>query len=509
MSKRTKIILFFILALGLFLRVYQLGRENFFLDEILTAEGFSRSLADFPRYWCQRGYLPGYFIIMHSWMKLFGTGEFAVRFPSVVFGVMSIYIMFLLGKRLFNEKVGLLGSYLFAVSTINIYYSQWAKPYSLAVLFVLLSFLFLSEALEKNTPLLWVSYISFTLLALFSHATTLPILMSQALFIALFWSRYKRHIKVKQVVSTFAIILLVYLPVLLILLISVVQRMDKLLINHSRVFHSSFGHIANIFNLFGGKIDKHVLYTSTSNPDLVVPTNIFGIILFLLCLVGIFSVFHFNKNEDAQKKKEVASGSLLSLWIGVPFVLQFFSSWLNSVLGSVEHELHVSCAYYLLVSKGVMFFRYKWRVLLILFIMVMGILFIREYYHVEKKTNWRKICNYIRENIKEDEKTAFAITSYGEINALSYYRAPSLVGIERKEVLKKSPKDSIEIKHEDLKSLELFSVEELVYKGIWFVHWNIPFSTSSDIIKILHNNYGLVEKREFCDVSVYHFRIKE
>ena len=125
MYKKTKIILLLIIFLGLSLRLYQLGKESPSLDELLTIfHSFlftpPGDLSVLVKYWFSNGHFPTYFIMMHYWMKLFGTGEAAVRFPSVIFGVLSIWLVFLLARRLFDEKVALLAGYLFAVSTINI-----------------------------------------------------------------------------------------------------------------------------------------------------------------------------------------------------------------------------------------------------------------------------------------------------------------------------------------------------------------------------------------------------
>ncbi len=213
-ENKYKIILFFVLSIGVLLRIYRLGVESLFVDEAMVAWKSSASIKEILRFWLSGGHFPTYFIIMDYWIKVFGSGEFALRFPSAVFGVLSIYLVFLLGKKIFDERTGLLASYLFATSVINIYYSQCARPYSMALFFVLLSFFFFLEALERNTRGAWFRYSIFTLTALLTSTSTLPVLLCQIIFVYFSWERYRGYITTKRIMTVYALILFIYLPFL-------------------------------------------------------------------------------------------------------------------------------------------------------------------------------------------------------------------------------------------------------------------------------------------------------
>jgi len=53
-------------------------------------------------------------------MKLFGVNEFAVRLPSIFLSSLGIFLLFLIGKYLYNEKVGLIAAFLFAINGLII-----------------------------------------------------------------------------------------------------------------------------------------------------------------------------------------------------------------------------------------------------------------------------------------------------------------------------------------------------------------------------------------------------
>jgi len=509
MQKKTRIILFFVITFGSILRIYELGRESLHIDEAATAIGSSLpSIPALIQYWFSVGHQSPYFLMMHYWIKLFGQSEFALRLPSAVFGVMSIYIMFLLARRLFNnEKTALLSSYLLAVSTINIYYSQCARPYSIVVFLVLMSFLFLLRALEKNTKPLWATYICFTLFSLLINTSTLPILICHLLFIVLFWTRYRSYIKPGRIALVFGLILLAYLPFLVMFIRPNIRYIDAA----GRFSMLSLNTFMHHFNIFGGEIYQEIMYANpTRNPALIIPTNIFGIMLSMLCLAGVF-----NSLKARNRNRECKTVTLLTLWLAIPIVLPFiFSHLVAPVFGPVRYVLYVSCAYYLLIGKGVMSLKKNLRLLLLTFIVLMGLVSLQEYYRVEKRTNWKNIANYIEQNIKDDEKTFLEISypvqiSFIEHEMLYYYKAPSITGIR----LDKSSKGMSNKKIHDLKwkpaRVEWRDLEEIDTEGIWLVVWHsIAPALKSDTIKKLQDRYALLERNEFCDVSLLHFRIR-
>lgn len=169
-----KKLLFWILLLGLILRLVSLN-QSFWLDEAtsgLVARNFNFgeiiskfSPGDF--------HPPFYYLLLKVWSMIFGTSEIALRSLSVIFGVASIYLVYLIGKKISDKKVGLIAAVLLATSGLHVYYSQEARMYTLATLLV--SFLVYSFLKEK-----WVLFS--TLLVLIAM-TDYPAL----LIIPIFW----------------------------------------------------------------------------------------------------------------------------------------------------------------------------------------------------------------------------------------------------------------------------------------------------------------------------------
>ncbi len=141
-----------ILGIGLLLRLISLN-QSLWLDEginIMAAKSFSLwgiltqyAVADF--------HPPGWFAVLWVFGKVFGYSEIALRMPSVLFGVITIYLVYLIGKRLVSKKVGLLAALLLSINPLHIYYSQEARMYSLAALAVSLNMLFFINLIKGNT----------------------------------------------------------------------------------------------------------------------------------------------------------------------------------------------------------------------------------------------------------------------------------------------------------------------------------------------------------------------
>lgn len=135
------------LVIGLVLRLISLN-QSLWLDEATSALAARMSLINlFTKFLPNDFHPPLYYLILKYWTQVFGSSEISLRIPSVIFGVATIYIIFLIGKKLYNEKIGIIAAVLLATSGLHVYYSQEARMYSLAALLVsALIYSFLQES---------------------------------------------------------------------------------------------------------------------------------------------------------------------------------------------------------------------------------------------------------------------------------------------------------------------------------------------------------------------------
>ncbi|GEM_PF-1551092 len=82
--------------------------------------------------------------------KLFGINEISARLPSVIFGTLSIILIFFIGKRFFGTTVGLVSALLLAFIPFEIAWSRTCRMYSMYQFFFLLGFFAFYRGFENE-----------------------------------------------------------------------------------------------------------------------------------------------------------------------------------------------------------------------------------------------------------------------------------------------------------------------------------------------------------------------
>ncbi|MGH9025376.1 MAG: glycosyltransferase family 39 protein [Acidimicrobiia bacterium] len=142
------------IAAGVVLRF--VTRSELWLDEALTVNVASLPIDEISDALRQDGAPPLYYVLLHGWMEVFGTGNFAVRALSGVFGVLTIPAMWFAGRRLggrhaderVRQVVATTAVVLFATSPFAIRYATETRMYALVMLLVVVGYLALCRALE-------------------------------------------------------------------------------------------------------------------------------------------------------------------------------------------------------------------------------------------------------------------------------------------------------------------------------------------------------------------------
>jgi mannosyltransferase len=103
---------------------------------------------------------PLFFLLMHFWVKLFGTGIFSVRFLPALFGSVSVLYVYKIGNRFFNRFVAILSSLIFSFSDLVTYHSHDVRVYSLFLLLATISMYYFlrvwEEPKKKSNLVLWI-----------------------------------------------------------------------------------------------------------------------------------------------------------------------------------------------------------------------------------------------------------------------------------------------------------------------------------------------------------------
>lgn len=129
-NKPTTIVLLTVIAAFLFIPF--LGRVHLFdWDEINFAEcsremiildDYSRIYVNFKPFWEKP---PMFFWMQSSAMQLFGVNEFSARFPNALCGIVTLIVLFLCGRRIYDNRFGVLWALAYAGSLFpNMYFKS-------------------------------------------------------------------------------------------------------------------------------------------------------------------------------------------------------------------------------------------------------------------------------------------------------------------------------------------------------------------------------------------------
>ncbi len=159
-----------ILLLSLAIRLWGIGTQSLWHDEVLTTISATVPLAKVVHsVEHNENKPPLYFFLMNLWVRVAGLSETALRLPSAVFGVAGVAVIYLLGRDLFDARTGLVAALLLAFSRYHIAYSQEARTYSLTFLLVLFAVWFALRITRRNSMLDQIGYVACAAGAMYAH----------------------------------------------------------------------------------------------------------------------------------------------------------------------------------------------------------------------------------------------------------------------------------------------------------------------------------------------------
>jgi mannosyltransferase len=328
LESKALLVLLAIMLFGAVLRFYGLGFQSLWSDElaswdISTRETISQVIGgvrsdDHP---------PLYFLTLRLAQWIFGNSEWALRLPSALAGWLCIPAIYLLGKRLYSEREGIIAALFLAVFWAPIYYSQEARVYSMLIVLSILTTYFwwgvmLGLRYRRELPIREAAlYVVCAVLCAYVHYFGLILVVLQgAALVALAYGTVRKA-------------MLLYVP----LAIAYLPWLPSMV--HQSGYNTRIG-------------------TSTGEPALQIPPDYFQ---FLFGRSGLLSfaawtllAFLFIRGWDdlrrRRKRGVVPPGLLLTVWALGPFVVAFVAS--QSML--TNEDLLVSLpAVYLLLARAV------------------------------------------------------------------------------------------------------------------------------------------------------------
>lgn len=397
-------ILLLFLILGLSIRSYNLGSHNMWLDEVSTFVALDTYFEKLSLYklFSVMSLLNHhlYYILLKPWTIFFGKNEFGLRSLSMIFGALSIPLIYKLGKLFFNARVGLISSFILSVSPIHIWYSQEARGYCLSTFLVMLVVYLFSLAAEKNRLNLWIGFIVSSTLAVYSNYSCIYAIIIISVFV--FQKKYRCLLK--KWLATLCFISIAFLPQL--------PNLIKSLVRIENNYWIPKPHLSSIVTTLE---NFNVGYNATPG-------------IYFLSFMVFSSLFLFGIWRWWQEKSKVLI-FLISLLLA-PIIFTFLISQVIPVY--LDRQLMLfSPFYYIIISSGLC--KIKIRIIkafVYLFISVVTAICIYNYFSyympaglshhtgVNVKRPVKPAADYINERFIEGDVVGFSGPSSV---ALSYY----------------------------------------------------------------------------------------
>jgi 4-amino-4-deoxy-L-arabinose transferase-like glycosyltransferase len=121
-----------LLLLALALRLHHLDYESLWVDELLQVSFYAHPFDQIARYAAHQQQPPLDYWIGYG-VNFLSSSDFAVRLPSVFFGVGTVFFITLLVKSMCTLPVAYGAGIIAALLPFNIHFSQEARPYAIAI----------------------------------------------------------------------------------------------------------------------------------------------------------------------------------------------------------------------------------------------------------------------------------------------------------------------------------------------------------------------------------------
>jgi uncharacterized membrane protein len=282
-----------ILMIGAGLRCYRLTEIPFTHDEFsaILRTQFSNFSDLIEKGIKIDGHPAGVQVFLYYMVRIFGVSEAILKTPFIICGVLSIWLIYLIGKDWFNATVGLVSASFVAFLQFPVMYSQIARPYASGLCFALMMVFFWTKVIfhpQRKYYLNLAGYIFSGALCAYNHHFS----MLFATMVGVTGLFYCPMAKMRQYIAAGLIIIVLYLPHLPILMhqlgIGGIEgwldkpRYDFIVDHIQYVFQFSLYVCLLIIILFGMS-----LYPYRDTPPVKKKFILISLIWFLLpCLIG-------------------------------------------------------------------------------------------------------------------------------------------------------------------------------------------------------------------------------
>ncbi|MFB0538264.1 MAG: glycosyltransferase family 39 protein [Anaerolineae bacterium] len=381
------------IILAFALRVYQLDAKSIWFDESHSLNRASLdllSIASGKQIWGDmvsqdRTHVPFYFFLLHFLIKLAGDSDFTLRFLSVIFGVLTVPLIYIMGKKLGYPRVGLWAALLATFSPFYLWYSQEARMYTLLVFLGLLSVYCLLRAIGENKVGWYATYAATATAMLYTSLFSFELFTFEGILGLLAAWKRRRWV----ILAVFVIIALAFLPgVWRYLMWLGPDRPQSRDYNYWPVILLD---VLNSLN-FGLSLD----------PTRLTSLNLALLTLFVIGLLLLDPGRPFDKAQD-RPQRGWGSSLLLLGYVSIPIISLYLVSLLQPLYRGSRYLIIISPAYYLGLAAGLVAIKRRTRPIFLLCLgLTLGGMLLSDYNYFfsldYQKEDYRSVARHVEEH---------------------------------------------------------------------------------------------------------------
>jgi len=395
-SDKYLLILILLTAIGSLLRLFNLGFNSLWLDEAVT---YYYATLPFDELWqmLRNGseFNPPLFYVLESFMVYLGKDEFVLRLIPALAGIVTIPVVFWMGKEFSDRNCGILCAALVTFSSFLIFYSQEARAYSLLLLFVVLSIVFFLKGMKNGRILDWVLFGFFSGLGFWTHFYSIIVFGVLIAWFFFNWGFQKdeRWEKGKSFIWSIITFILLTLPL-------IVVTVELFLVRTSS---------PPTFGLQGWDV------VSRAFSDLS-GFNIGAIILFITLFgIGLLWAFLHERRKGMLLTFSVIAILLISYFLSyrMPFQTRFLIIMIPFYFLGIAYSSRAFCQIF---KKNIVVYA------LIACIFLVNVPVLSQYYTVQTKENWRDFSREF-ERYTDDGDVVVLLPSYMQQPLNFYYNS--------------------------------------------------------------------------------------
>src|SRR5215211_3078301 len=389
-----------IFVMGLALRLYGLGSESLWWDEVYAIITMAHpGPLEIIRLSSTDNNPPLFYLILHYWMLLTGDSAFSVRLPSAIASALAVFVMYRIGTLLFDRGAGLLAALILALSAYHVRYAQEARPYGLMVLLSLLSFYFFVRLTKGGASrYTTVAYVISTTLLMYAHFYGVFFVAAQVIYLLVSRENLRRW------VLPGAALALLYVPWMVLLAVNVLSPTGAWRGGTTWIPEPTPVDVARILQAYSGSLPLAIVFASLAG-------------------LGLFRIIRENR----------PIAYLLLAWLVVPIAVPFLVSHLYRPMLVDRYTIAASPAFYLLVTQGFAGLKglaYRERsyaqTLLVVLVAALSVVSITGYFGAIAKQPWREVAGYVDEHGRAGD----LVLLYGGSLPFDYYSGRADVDTE-------------------------------------------------------------------------------